>query len=737
MQALSGSIEHITYSDEDSLFVVATLRTASGQDISIVGIMPSIQVGETVKVEGEYKRHPKHGLQFEVKTFEFELPKDAKAIEKFLAAGAIRGIGPGFAKKIVSTFSEKTLDVIEKEPHLLKKIRGLGESRAEAIAQAWKEHKATQEIFLFLSTFGISRTYARKILRTWGAFAIQKIRQNPYLLAKEINGIGFIKADAIAKTTGFAHEATERIDAGIDFALYELSQEGHVCSPIEEFIERAQKLLSIDSDKIRLGIGRLYKSGALELRKKEDTLTIWSKPLFVCECGIALEIRRLRSAQTSLRKIDKEKAVLWAEEKQKIKFAKEQKLALLNAIEEKFLIITGGPGTGKSTITKALVSIFEKLTPKVLLVAPTGRAARRLAEITCHYASTIHRLLKYDFTCGKFKHDREHPVESDLIIIDEASMIDTPLMYSVLKAIPDRCKVVLIGDADQLPSIGPGNVLRDLIASQKVPTTKLEVIFRQAHGSKIITNAHRINEGKMPFCENEERSDFQFFQIFEAEKVREAIIELATSTIPKKYGFDTKKDIQVLAPMRKGPCGIEILNKELQEKLCPCPSTFFFRVGDKVIQMKNNYAKEVFNGDIGFILSIDHEAQTLLIDFEENQVSYDFSELDELALAYAVSVHKYQGSEAKAIIMPIHTAHFKMLSKNLLYTAVTRGKKLVYLVGTKKALAIAVKTENNEWRGTGLKWQLEQAYDMGLPAGAPLASSSFNPSGELATSTIP
>jgi exodeoxyribonuclease V alpha subunit len=709
MEQLSGTIERLTYYDEESHFAVASLL-AEKATIRIVGCMPSIQVGETVRLTGKWSQHVKHGKQFDVSMFEFELPKEPRAIEKFLASGAIRGIGAKYAAKLVQQFGAHTLRVIDEEPERLEEIEGLGKKRTKSLIAQWKEHKAAEEIFIFLNGYGISRAYARRILRAYGSESLQKIRENPYRLAKEINGIGFLLADKIAKALNFQDDFPQRVQEGIRYALSVTEQDGHVCFPLEGLIVEAKKLLKIEDSLIRLHIGKLFQEGEIELTKRDEVWYVTSKPLFVSEEGICSEIKRLLLAKGSIRQVDVEKAIAWAEEKEHMQFAPQQKEAMQQALSEKFSIITGGPGTGKSTITRAICGILGKLTPKITLAAPTGRAAKRLSEITGRYASTLHRILKFDFSQGKFKHDRAHPLDLDFLVIDEASMIDTYLMYQILKAIPDHAKVLVIGDANQLPSIGPGNVLRDLISSKKVPVTCLSAIFRQAKGSQIIVNAHRVNEGQMPFTKTFPNSDFFFIEAKEAEDVRSTILSLVTTRLPQKYNFDPKRDIQVLVPMRKGPCGIDMLNQELQAKLTPEKNIGFFRVGDKVMQLRNNYSKDVYNGDIGIITNICQATETISIQMDEKQVEYGFSEQDELTLAYAVSVHKYQGSECPCVIMPVHTAHFKLLTRNLIYTGITRGKKLVILVGTKKALIIGVKNQEVDNRYTGLPFTINKYF---------------------------
>ncbi|HXF28863.1 MAG TPA: ATP-dependent RecD-like DNA helicase [Chlamydiales bacterium] len=706
-EKLTGIIERITFYSEESHFSVALLLAApSKKEVVIIGTMPGIQVGVTATVSGNFQRHPKHGIQFEVDEFQLELPQNPLSIEKFLGSGSVRGVGKAYAAKIVEKFGAKSLEVIEKTPERLFEVGGLGQKRYEMIVQSWGEQKTLQEVVIFLHGYGVSLAVARRILRTYGVESLRKIRENPYKMAKEVNGVGFILADSIASHLGFQKESPHRIDSGIDYTLYLLSQEGHVTFPLNDFVIKAKELLEVDEEMIRERIRISYESEkpTIELRPVDGQMFIWSKALYACEKGIALEIARLMEGKSAIREIVSTKAIDWVQEQCHIRFADAQKEAIQQAFEEKFCIITGGPGTGKSTITKAILAVYRKLTSKIILAAPTGRAAKRMHEITHHQASTIHRILKFDFTNGGFQHNRENPLSADLLIIDESSMIDTYLMYQLLRAIPTSCRVIVIGDANQLPSIGPGNVLRDLIESKTLPTTNLTAIYRQAAGSQIIVNAHKINKGEFPFITNKRFSDFFFFEAETPEEVRKTILELITERIPKKFPYDIKRDIQLLAPMRKGPIGIELFNKDLQEALTPGQG--HMRRGDKVMQLRNNYQKEVFNGDIGYVQFVDAETSAVTVDFDDNVVTYEPSELDEITLAYAVSVHKYQGSECPVIVMPIHTAHFKMLTKNLLYTAVTRGRKLVCLVGTKKALAMAVKNQEVEARFTALKMQL-------------------------------
>lgn len=715
-QVLIGYIERITFQNPESGYTVAQLQAPKNTELTcIVGIMPALQPGETIRCWGEWKRHLIHGQQFEVKRYQVEAPADILGITKYLGSGLIKGIGPKYAARIVEKFGVETLNVIDQSPQQLLEIQGLGAKRLEMIRTCWSEQKSIRDVMIFLQTHGVTPTYAQKIFKVYGAQSIDKVKANPFQLARDIFGIGFKTADVIAQKLGFDASSDMRADAGIEYVLTELASDGHVCYPVEDFIEEARSILEIDKEKIRARIFVLTEEGRVEhfklIHAGEPTFFVWIKPLFVAEVGIAREIQRLISAAHSLREIDLAKAIEWIQGALKLELAANQKEAVGQALFQKMHIITGGPGTGKSTITKAILGITEKLTPNIVLAAPTGRAAKRMTEITGKKASTIHSLLEYDFKKRGFKRNRTSPLTCDLLIIDESSMIDTFLMYSLLKAIPDHARVIFVGDINQLPSVGPGNVLQDMIASQIMSVTTLNEIFRQAEGSRIITNAHRINRGIFPDIRNLSQSDFFFVEVEEAEGVLNQIVSLVAQRLPKKFNLHPTEEIQVLAPMRKGVIGIDNLNTVLQEKLNPNQTSIMrngrkLAVNDKVMQIRNNYQKEVFNGDIGRIIEIDLTDQQVLVRMDEREICYEFSDLDELVLAYAVSVHKYQGSECPCVVIPIHTSHFKLLYRNLLYTAVTRGKRLVVLVGTKKALAIAVHNDEIKKRYTGLQQAL-------------------------------
>jgi len=576
---------------------------------------------------------------------------------------------------------------------------------------------------IFLQSHGVSPTYAQKIFKSYGSQSIQKVKENPYHLARDIFGIGFAIADKIAKKLGMTHDSPQRIDAGIEYVLTELSSSGHVCYPVHEFLVEAEKILEVNRELIGARIKNLEGDARIELfdlmQEGKRVPFIWKKKLFAAEIGIATELLRLKRSPCSLRAVDVQKAVQWVQSLLKIELATNQQAAVSQAITEKVQVITGGPGTGKSTITKAILSITEKLTDKIVLAAPTGRAAKRMSEITGKTAKTIHALLEFDFKVGKFKKNQETPLECDLIIIDEASMIDTTLMFNLLKAIPNHARVVFVGDINQLPSVGPGNVLKDIISSNVIAVTMLNEIFRQAAGSQIIANAHRINKGIVPDVRNLPDSDFFFLEAADPKDVLNQIVTLVSQRIPRKYNFDVFSEIQVLAPMKKGVIGTENLNEVLQQTLNPKESALHwggkkFAIGDKVMQIRNNYQKEVYNGDIGRIIDIDNTEQQLVVLFDEREVHYEFSELDEIVLSYAVSIHKYQGSECPCIVIPVHTSHYTLLTRNLIYTGVTRGKKLVVLVGMSKALAIAVHNDDVKKRYTGLQQALVGSNPCGI-----------------------
>ena len=721
MNELAGYIERITFQNSENGYTVASLKNSfNPNSIYIVGTMPALQPGETIRCKGEWKQHLVYGRQFIVESYQVEAPADIIGIKKYLGSGLIKGIGAAYASRIVKKFGTDTLNIIDQYPDRLLEVEGLGKKRSEKITSCWKDQKSIRDVMIFLQAQGISPAYAQKIFKTYGDQSIKKVKENPYQLARDIIGIGFKIADAIAQKLGISKDSMDRMDAGIEYVLSELASEGHVCYPVEDFTQEAAEILEVNLDIIQTRLSILHQQQYIEQCEMpyEGQLKpfIWLKTLFLAELGISRHVNRLRNAECSLRPVDTQRAVKWVQDLLNIQLATNQMLAVITALTEKIHIITGGPGTGKSTITKAILAITEKLTEKILLAAPTGRAAKRLSEITGRKATTIHSLLEFDFKAGRFKRGIDSPLDCDLIIIDESSMIDTMLMNYLLKAIPDHSRVILVGDINQLPSVGPGNTLKDMMASKKISITQLNEIFRQAAGSRIITNAHKINQGYFPDLRNYSDSDFFFIEEAEPDTILKNIVTLVSQRLPKKYGFNPFDDIQVLAPMKRGIIGIENLNEVLQQTLNPKENPLFragrkFFPGDKVMQIRNDHKREVYNGDIGKISRINHIEQQVQIIFDEKEVQYDFTDLDELVLAYAVSVHKYQGSECPCIVLPIHTTHYKMLHRNLLYTGITRGKRLVVLIGTIKALALAVKNDEVKNRYTGLQQALAGAFN--------------------------
>lgn len=712
METLVGYIERITFQNPENGYTIAQLKTSKLKDlVCIVGVLPSVIPGVTVRCIGEWKNHLVHGKQFIINQYQIEAPADILGIKKYLGSGLVKGIGPKYADRIVEEFGIETLNVIDQSPEQLLQIAGLGKKRVEKIKSCWNEQKSIREVMIFLQSYGVSPSYAQKIFKNYGSQSVRKVQQNPYVLAREIHGIGFKTADAIAKKMGISHDSPQRIDAGIEYVLSELSGNGHVCYPLEELLKESSEKLEASLDHLRERIRFLKEEQRIEtvdLFDHQQVQTfIWSMPLFIAEVGIAKEVKRLLNSTSLLRPVDIPKALNWVQTKLCIELAENQKQAVESCLHQKLHIITGGPGTGKSTITNAILSITDKLTQKIILMAPTGRAAKRMSEITHKKASTIHSILEYDFKKGGFKRNRENPLDCDLVIIDEASMIDTFLMFSLLKALPNHCRVIFVGDIHQLPSVGPGNVLRDMISSQTISVTLLNQIYRQAAGSRIITNAHKINSGAFPDINNHSDSDFFFIEAETPEEVLKNIIALVAQRLPQKYSYNPLFDIQVLTPMRKGIIGAENLNTVLQETLNKNTAPLFrsgkkMLVGDKVMQIRNNYQKEVYNGEVGVIKDIDLMEEQILIQVDEREIVYEFSDLDDIVLAYAISVHKFQGSQCPCIIIPIHTTHYMLLYRNLLYTAVTRGQKHVILVGSKKAISLAVKNDEVKKRYTGL-----------------------------------
>jgi len=718
---LSGQIERITYTNEENGFTIAKIKVRGYRDlVTVVGNLMNPKPGEILKMKGEWAHHPKYGEQFKIIHYKTTVPASVYGIQKYLGSQLIKGIGPVMAKRIVQTFGKDTLDVIEQEVEKLAMVDGIGKKRIHMIKTAWEDQKEIREVMLFLQTHGVSSGYATKIFKQYGDQSIDVVKENPYRLATDIFGVGFVTADSIAEKLGFSKNSKQRAEAGILYVLNQLAEDGHVYYPYEPLVLKCQKILGVECDIIVNAFAAIAKDNRIVIEDLNETIdefrennkAVYLAKFHVCEAGVANRLKTLTSVPKSIRKIDSGKAIEWVQQQLAITLATNQVEAIRCSVENKIMVITGGPGTGKTTIIHAILKIFSKLKIKMMLAAPTGRAAKRMNETTGHEAKTIHRMLEYSIQKGGFQKNEKKPLNCDLLIVDEASMIDTILMHHLLKAIPPTATLILVGDVNQLPSVGAGNVLKDIISSGAVPTVRLHDIFRQAKESMIIVNAHKINNGRMPSLKTTGAGDdFYFIEQDDPEDVLRIILELIKDRIPKRFGFDSIEDIQVLTPMHRGTIGAENLNVELQKTLNPgidglVRGNRTYRINDKVMQIKNNYDKDVFNGDIGRIKRINTEEQYVTIIFDDRHVDYEYSGLDEIVLAYAVSVHKSQGSEYPAVIIPILTQHYILLQRNLIYTAVTRGRRLVVIVGTRNALAIGINNDKTQKRFTYLRHRL-------------------------------
>ncbi|MBM3859242.1 MAG: ATP-dependent RecD-like DNA helicase [Verrucomicrobia bacterium] len=716
IETISGSIERIVYSNEENHYTVAALLPEGRgrqEPVTIVGNLAALNVGESVRAQGHWIHHKQFGRQFAVVKFESVLPRTVVGIKKYLGSGLVKGIGEKFAERIVEKFGEKTFEVIDSFSARLREVEGIGAERARRIKEAWIQQQAVRDIMIFLQGHGIGSAHAAKIYKQYGERAVVVVRENPFRLAKDIAGIGFKTADGIASKLGIAADSVHRLKAGVIHALEQATDDGHCCLPHGTLAETAAQLLGVELRPVEEAIRLL--AGTADIVIEEDS--VYLAGLHRAECGVAVKIRALLAARTLLPPIDLDRATAWVQQKTGIELADAQEEAVRMALTSTISVITGGPGVGKTTIVNSIVQILRAKNCHVLLAAPTGRAAKRMTETTGAAAQTIHRLLRYDPREGGFSMNERRPLKADVLIIDEASMLDIPLAYHLLKAVPAGASVVFVGDVDQLPSVGPGNFLRDLIESRIMPVARLTEIFRQAKNSFIITNAHRVNEGQMPVCDATEESDFFFIQQDDPEKALATVRTLCAERVPSRFRFDPMRDIQVLTPMHKGVCGSENLNRELAASLNPTgPHVQRFgrtlRVGDRVMQIRNNYDKDVFNGDLGRVKRIDLVDQQLVAEMDDREVAYEFEELDELAPAYAISVHKSQGNEYPCVIVPLLTQHFVLLQRNLLYTAITRGRKLVILVGSKKALAIAIRNNRTASRHSLLCRRLRQANSL-------------------------
>ena len=710
MDRLRCVIERITYQNEQNGYSVIKCKAKGYSDlVTVVGAMPEVHVGAVLSLTGEWKMDAKYGRQFSITTFEETLPATVYGIEKYLGSGLVKGIGPKFAGRIVKEFGADTLNVIEEDPDSLIRVPGIGKVRVERIKKSWIEQKEIKNIMLFLQSHNVSTTHATKIWKTYGNESIKVVQENPYRLADDIWGIGFKTADTIAEKMGFDKEKFARLRSGLLYTLNKLSEEGHCYGTREQLIKTGTELLDVDESLLSMTLDEMIRT---EDVKVEDETAIYLPPFYYSEIGTA---RRLREIYVAPRTISVELEGLEQRISTGLSYDPVQLEAIKTAAQSKILVLTGGPGTGKTTTTLGIIKAFQTAGASILLAAPTGRAAKRLSEATGLEAKTIHRLLEVKPPEG-YQRNEENRLEGDVLIVDECSMIDIMLMYALLRAMPDTMTLILVGDVDQLPSVGAGNVLRDLIESGVFPVVRLEKIFRQAASSRIITNAHRINRGLMPDISNGKNTDFFFIEIEEPELAAQEIVTLVKDRLPRAY---KTRDIQVLTPMQRGVVGAANLNQVLQQAVNPDSHGIRrggveYRLHDKVMQIRNNYDKEVFNGDIGTVISVNLEDRELVIRFDDREIAYDATELDEVVLAYATTIHKSQGSEYPIVVMPVLMTHFVMLQRNLVYTGVTRAKKILVtrakkilvIVGTKKALAMAVRNVTVDKRNTLLAERL-------------------------------
>lgn len=716
MEKICGTVDTIIFASQDNRFTVLKLspeKLSTQITVTLNGIAPLI--GQLLEIEGEWVKHPKFGQQFKATTYKTVAPTEISGIEKFLASGAINGIGPAMAKKIVAEFGEKTLEIIAKSPNELLKVPGIGKKTAEKISTSYLEQSELTEIMVWLENHGISNTYAGKIFAKYGSFAIDIMEKDIYRLFQDIEGIGFLTADKLAFNLGIQREDKRRIISGIDYALMQLCNNGHCCIPEMALVDKTAKILQVNNQIIFTILKERIDNGSLNTEVVGGETLIYPPYLYYAEKKVATRLLQLQQATEPLSEDNLSLFIKVWEKDNQIQLAQKQKEAIKACLHHGVLVLTGGPGTGKTTVIKGILSILKAQGLKIRLAAPTGRAAKRLSETTEQKALTIHRLLEANNLAQDdnlqlgFSKDIDDQIDADVIILDEVSMVDIVLMHHFLNAVPDGCRIILVGDTDQLPAVGPGSVLKDIIRSQKIPAIRLDEIFRQAQTSMIIQNAHIINAGRLPDL-RKQYSDFVFYELNDDTSITQKILDLCTKDLPHE-GFDVLKDVQILSPMHRFLCGVENLNLMLQEQLNPKKnqdelkySSQTFRVGDKVMHIRNNYQKNVFNGDIGFIQDINNEKLT--VDYFDHIVTYEKNELNELTLAYASSVHKSQGSEYKVVIIPLSTSHYIMLQRNLLYTAITRAKQKVIIIGSKKALMTAIQSNRTQKRYTLLAERL-------------------------------
>ena len=716
MDKLDGQIERVVFRNEENGFCVLRVKVRGYKElVTVTGTTPTVNPGEWLAADGEWLTDPRHGMQFKAGGMRMSKPDTLEGIEKYLASDLVKGIGKEYAKRLVKTFGRDVFDVIENSSGKLLKVEGIGKLRKDNIKKAWDEQKNVRQIMSFLFSHGISTTRAFRIHKIYGDKAIELVQRDPYCLARDIRGIGFLIADQIAMKLGIAKDSALRARAGLEFCLGELTASGHCAYVRNDLLSRSAELLDVElmivEDALDFSLENKRLIQRTDVRGRD---LIYLPKLYFAEIELAKRLQSLAKGHHPCPGIDVEKALAWVQQKSGIELANAQRIALENSVKSKVMVITGGPGVGKTTLVNSVLMVLKAKKMRVELCAPTGRAAKRMAETTGMEAKTIHRMLKFNPSTGGFVHSSENPLKCDILIVDESSMIDVILASQLMGAVPLHAAVVIVGDSDQLPSVGPGKVLQDMIHSKTIPVGHLNEVFRQAATSRIITNAHKINLGKAPeFPDEGGKSDCYFVEADEPEKALSLIGKMVKQSIPKKFHFNPLEDIQILTPMQKGELGARNLNVTMQGLLNPRGDEverfgIIYRIGDKVMQTENDYDKDIYNGDIGRIASIDEEASELIVNFDGRKVMYDFRELDELVLSYAITIHKSQGSEYPCVVIPMHTQHFVLLQRSLIYTALTRAKKLVIIIGKKKALNLAITRAESRDRTTTLSERLKE-----------------------------
>ena len=719
---LSAEVQFVTFFNEDNNYLIARVRSKDEPGpFSIVGHLTKVTPGELLRLTGAWVTHPKYGRQFQVETFDREMPATVNGIRRYLASGQIKGVGEVLAGRMVETYGEKVLEILDTEPEKLLKVEGVGKKKLQEIKASWDAQHEVHSLLLFLQTHEIPTTYAGKIHKLYGAAAESRIRANPYELAYEIRGIGFKTADNMALRLGFAKDSPERIQAALVYVLFSLSEQGHLFAPKDTLFEKTAAMLGpVEPELLEEGLGALEELKRIKVEALPGVgveAAVYLRHFYALEVEIARRLFDLASHPGADLRGKVEKLLPTLESAAKLQLSPEQRQAAVDACANKVFVITGGPGTGKTTITRMVVAALDKLALKVKLAAPTGRAAKRLAEATGMPAATLHRLLQ-SAPDGSFAVCEDNKLKTDVLLVDEASMLDARLCAHMLRALPWTSRLILVGDADQLPSVGPGNILSDILGSQAVGSARLTRIYRQARQSLIVVNAHRINQGQLPQTASGPAPEADFFWVEQDDPalVRDMITGLVCERIPRAYGLDAMRDVQVLSPMHKGEAGTQALNEALRERLNPtgpevARGLVRFRLGDRVLQTKNDYEKDVFNGDLGHIEDVDVEEGEVLVSFDGRTVAYDRTELDELAPAYAISIHKSQGSEYPAVVVPILTQHYVMLRRNLIYTALTRARRLAILIGSRRAMLLGLRNAGGDRRHTYLNYRLRELFN--------------------------